>query len=217
VVAPAGGGHRLVLSTVRRGPPPPVWICGRYPGLQVASALLLRGWETWGECRAGRGSGRRRQGARIAGWLARVAAAAWWGSSGGRGGRVKRVRGGSGVGGWVWASGVVGSAAEVGLEGGLRMPVSTFVQWRASARLCSQLALWAVNASTIKTACSAYNSRGKPHKCTNTHSKVPGCGSLPSIDPFWPSLGLFGAARPWERACQLLWNRPSQQRVGCTQ
>jgi len=32
---------------------------------------------------------------------------------------VKRVRGGSGLGGGVWGSGVLGSAAEVGLDAGL--------------------------------------------------------------------------------------------------
>jgi len=55
----------------------------------------------------------------LCGWRARVAAAACWGCSGGRGGRDKRVRSESGFGGWVWRSGVLGSAAEVGLEVGL--------------------------------------------------------------------------------------------------
>ena len=61
VVAPAGGGHGPVLSTVRRGPPLPVGNRRPSPGRCVVRALWLRGTETWGECRARRVGGRRRQ------------------------------------------------------------------------------------------------------------------------------------------------------------
>jgi len=122
VVAPARCGHGPVWSTVRRGPPLPVANCEPSPGRCVFRALWLRGRETWGEGRARRVGWRRRQargdGARVVGWRAPLAAADWWGCSGGRVGRV-RLRGWPGVGGWVWGSAVVGGAATVGLEVGL--------------------------------------------------------------------------------------------------
>jgi len=62
-----------------------------------------------------------------------------------------------------------------------------------------------------------YNSRVHPHKRTKTHSKVPGCRSVPYIDHFWPSLGRFGTSESADRAGQRHRNRPSQPKVESTQ
>jgi len=123
------------------------------------------------------------------------------------------TRGGSGAGAGRLERGVRSS-----LAGERRsQETSTFVRGRASARIDRELAGWYVYVSYATGSSSAYNSRGHPHKGTKTHSEVPGCRSLPYIDPFWPSLGQLGTSQSADRAGQRLRNRPSQPKVERTQ
>ena len=94
---------------------------------------------------------------------------------------------------------------------------STFVRGRASARVNRELAAWYVYVLYPTGSSSAHNSRGHPHKGTKTHSNVPGCRSVPYIDPFWPSLGRLRTSQSADRAGQRLRNRPSQPKVERTQ
>ena len=119
------------------------------------------------------------------------------------------TRGGSGAGAGRPERGVRSS-----LAGERRsQEMSTFVHGRASARVYGELAASYVNVLYPTGRSSAHNSRGQPHKGTKTPSKVPGCRSVPYIDPFWPSLGRLGTSQSADRAGQRLRNRPSQPRV----
>ena len=123
------------------------------------------------------------------------------------------TRGGSGAGAGRLERGVRSS-----LTGERRsQETSIFVRGRASARVDRELAAWYVYASYPTGSSSSYNSRGHPHKGTKTHSKEPGCRSVPYIDPFWPSLGPLGTSQSANRAGQRLRNRPSQPKVERTQ